>query len=431
MTLTAPEWKSLPGPERITRAVLSNGAVVLVFSNLNAPSVHIVGLLETGSVADPLGRLGLANFTAAMLSRGTRQRPFTDFHRELESMGASLAFSCGTRGTWLRGKALAEDAGTLFDLARDGLSEPSFAADYVERTRKQLLAGLAIRDQDTDEAASLLFDETLFPGHPYAHPTDGFSPDIQAITRADLLAFHNGFYRPQGMLIAVSGALETGRAVELAENTFGSWKKTGGQSQAIPSLPPAPAGIIRRHRFIAEKSQADLIMGTLSPARLSEDYLPVMVGNNILGQFGLMGRIGASVRSKAGLAYHASSNITGWQDAGTWEFGAGCDPKNLEKTIRLIRREIKRFVSERVTSEELNDTQSHLVGRLPLSLESNAGLASALINMERFNLGLDYYQRYPEMIQKVSTDQILESARCYLHPDRLVIASAGPGEDIP
>ena len=430
MTMTAPAWKSLPGPERITRALLSNGAVVLVFSNFNAPSVHLIGVLEAGSVSDPPGKLGLANFAAAMLSRGTRSRSFAEFHRELESIGASLAFSCGTRGTWLRGKALAEDAGTLFELACDGLSQPSFAVDYVERTRKQLLASLAIRDQDTDEVASLLFDEVLFPSHPYAQPTDGFSADIQAITREDLLKFHQSFYRPQYLLIAVSGALEAGRAVELAEQTFGSWDVAGSQNQAIPPLPPAPVGIIRRHRFIAEKSQSDLIMGTLGPARQSDDYLPATVGNNILGQFGLMGRIGASVRSKAGLAYHASSSITSWQDAGTWEFSAGCNPKNLEKTIRLIRREIKRFVSERVTGEELNDTQSHLVGRLPLSLESNAGLASALINMERFKLGLDYYQRYPEMVQKVSADQILESARRYLHPDRLVVASAGPGEDI-
>ncbi len=431
MNSTAPEWKNLPGPDRITRTVLPNGAVLLVFSNFNAPSVHLVGLLEVGSIADPPGKLGLANFTAAMLSRGTHRRAFADFHRELESRGASLVYSCGSRDTWLRGKALAEDAGMLFDLASDGLSQPVFAPDYLERTRKQLLAGLAIRDQDTDEVASLLFDQALFAGHPYGQPTDGFSADIQAISREDLLSFHTRTYRPQGMLIAVSGALEAVQALELAEKTFGAWpSKQAGATDSLPALPEPPVGIIRRHRFIEEKSQTDLILGTLGPARISEDFFPAFVGNNILGQFGLMGRIGASVRSKSGLAYHASSSLTGWQDVGTWEFSAGTNPQHLEKTIRLIRREIKRFVSSPVTPAELSDSQSHLIGRLPLSLESNAGLAGALIHMERYALGLDYYQRYPALIQSVSAERILESARRYLHPDRLVIASAGPGEDI-
>jgi len=430
MNTIVPEWKNLLAPQHITRAVLSNGVVVLIYSNFNAPSVYLVGMFESGSFTDPPGKLGLANFTVAMLSRGTQTRSFVDFHRALESRGASLSYSCGTRNSWLRGKALADDASLLFELACDGLSHPSFTPDYMERTRTQLLAGLAIRDQDSAEVAALLFDEALFAGHPYGQPSDGFSADIQAITRDDLLSFHERFFYPYGMLIAISGALDASRALELAEKTFGAWSKPGVPNQTIPPLPPAPAAIVRRHRFIAEKSQTDLIMGTLGPARHSPDYMPAMVGNNILGQFGLMGRIGASVRSKAGLAYHASSSLTGWENTGTWEFNAGCEPGNLDKTIHLIRQEIKRFVKTRVTPVELSDSQSHLIGSLPLSLESNAGLANALINMERFNLGLDYYQRYPQIIQAITSDHILEAARRYLHPDQLVVASAGPGDDI-
>ena len=143
-----------------------------------------------------------------------------------------------------------------------------------------------------------------------------------------------------------------------------------------------------------------------------------------------MGRIGASVRSRSGLAYHASSSITAWQDSGTWEITAGTNAENLDKTIELIQVEIKRFVESPVTQEELEDSQSNLVGRLPLSLESNAGIANAILNMERFQLGLDYYQRYAETIQSISADDILNVARKYLAPDRLVIASAGPGDDI-
>ena len=425
-----PNWKNLPGPESITRTVLPNGIVLLVFSNFNAPSVQLIGMLEAGSAFDPPGQLGLANFTASMLSRGTHRRAFIDFHRELESRAASLAYTCGTRGIWLRGKALAEDAGLLCELACDGLSNAAFTPEYVERTRTQLLASLAIRDQDTDEVASLLFDQALFASHPYGQPTDGFTADIQSISRDDLLAFHARHYRPRGMLIAISGALRADQALELVERTFGAWLKEPGTQQDLPLVPVPPEHPIRRHRFIEEKSQVDLILGTLGPMRIAEDYLPAYVGNNILGQFGLMCRIGASVRSKSGLAYHASSSLSAWQDAGTWEFSAGTDPHNVEKTVQLIRREIKKFINRPVLARELSDSQSHLVGRLPLSLESNAGLATALIQIEQYQLGLDYYQRYPTMVQAVTADAIPAAARNYLHPDRPVVASVGPGADI-
>ncbi len=88
--------------------------------------------------------------------------------------------------------------------------------------------------------------------------------------------------------------------------------------------------------------------------------------------------------------------------------------------------ELGRFVSEPVSSEELSDSQANFVGRLPLSLESNHGVANALLNLERFQLGLDYYQRYPDLVKSVTPGQILEVARHYLDPAKLVIISSGP-----
>jgi zinc protease len=139
----------------------------------------------------------------------------------------------------------------------------------------------------------------------------------------------------------------------------------------------------------------------------------------------MFGRIGESVREKSGLAYHASSSLSGGIGPGPWLFIAGVDPKNIENVIALIRQEVARFVSEPVTSEELTDSQANYIGRLPLSLESNAGVASALLNLERYTLGLDYYQRYPDLIRAITPAEILETAQRYLHPDRLAIATAG------
>ena len=419
------QYKNLPGPESIRRFEFRNGITLLVYNNSDTRSVYAVGLMACGSTNDPSDKLGLAHFTATMLTRGTKKRDFPAYHQILEDRGANLSFSCGARYTWFRGKSLAEDIEMLVDLAADSLMNPSFHAIYIERLRKQLIAGLAIRDQDATDTSSMLFDSLLFPDHPYGNPVDGSIESVSAITRDDIEKFQSGFYKPQGTVIAVTGAVDPESIRGMVEKYFSGWDGVSREISNYPPIPDPPKQIIRQHIPLEDKSQANLVMGTFGPRRTAEEYLSAYLGNNILGQFGLMGRIGERVRSRSGLAYYASSSLSGWSDGGAWEFSAGTNPDNLDKTIGLIRDEIKRFIDSLVTDTELEDSRSHLIGRLPLSLESNAGLANAILTIERFNLGLDYYQRYTELLQAITASQILDTARKYLHPDRLVIASAG------
>ena len=423
--------QNFPGPDTIGRFCLPNGMTLLTFNNPGVQSVNLIGLLENGARLDAPDKLGTAHFTASMLSRGTTAISFAEYHDILESRGASLSFSSGTHQTWFRGKGLAEDLGILLTLTADSLRRPVFAPDYLERMRQQLLAGLAIREQDTSDISSLLFDQALFPNHPYGNPVDGTIETITAITRQDIVDYHARYFNPAEVILVIAGALNGVNVQALVEGCFADWFNTSSQVPAPPPIPPAPASETRVHRFIEDKSQCDLILGTFGPSRASGDYLPAYLGNNILGQFGLMGRIGESVRSKSGLAYHAASSLNAWTDGGSWEFSAGLNPENLEKVIRLIKDEIRRYIDAPVTPDELDDSQSNLVGRLPLSLETSAGIASAILTMERFELGLDYYQRYGELIRAISAQDIQETAQRYLHPDKLVIASAGTGADIP
>jgi zinc protease len=92
----------------------------------------------------------------------------------------------------------------------------------------------------------------------------------------------------------------------------------------------------------------------------------------------------------------------------------------------LICKEIARFVEKGITAEELADSQSNFIGRLPLSLESNSGVASALLNIERYDLGLDYFRRYPDMVRAIMPENVMTAVRKFLDPERLAIAIAGP-----
>jgi zinc protease len=416
---------SLPGPDNIIRRELPNGIVVLFRPNPNSLSVVLTGYLPAGAIFEPDEKLGLAGFTALSLMRGTQLHNFQQIYDALESSGASMGLDGGTHSISFYGHALAEDLELLTGTLAEVLRQPIFPVEQVERLRSQLLTSLAIRAQETSQMASLTFDELVYAGHPYRRPEDGNVETVSAITREDLLEFHNNYFGPHGMVVSIVGGVDPQKALDSVSKYLVDWENPAQPDQpALPPLKPLSETITRQVN-IPGKSEADIVMGVAGPPRKSTDFLAGSIGNNILGQFGMYGRIGESVRERSGLAYHASSSLSGGIGPGPWLFLAGVNPKNVEKVIDLIRQEIRRFIHEPVSSEELADSQANYIGRLPLSLESNNGVASAMLNLERFGLGLDYYQRYPDLIRAITPEAILETAQRYLDPDRLAIATAG------
>lgn len=274
--------------------------------------------------------------------------------------------------------------------------------------------------------ASMVFDAILFKDHPYSRPEDGHPETIQAIKRDDLVKFHRDLYGPRGMVIAIVGAVKAEEAVRHVKRALGGWQ-VKGQKDALelPELKLLKKTVSKQYR-IAGKSQSDLVIGTNGPRRRDPEFMATSLGNNILGQFGMMGRIGDVVREKAGLAYYASSSLSAGTGPGSWEVSAGVNPQNVKKASGLIQDELKRFVQEGVTEIELADSKANYIGRLPISLESNGGVAGALLNIERHNLGLDYYRRYPILVNEVSREDVLQAARKFIDPNRLAIAVAGP-----
>lgn len=303
---------------------------------------------------------------------------------------------------------------------------PLFPKVEVEKLRAQLLTGLAIRAQDTADMASLTFDKILFKDHPYSRPEDGYPETIMSIKRSDLVKFHRDNYGPGGMVIAIVGAVTPEQAVKQVKRALGGWQARGQKAAgSLPELKLLKKTVSKHHR-IPGKSQSDLVIGTNGPRRRDPEYMSASLGNNILGQFGMMGRIGEVVREKSGLAYYAYSSLSAGTGPGSWEVSAGVNPQNVSRARQLIQDEMDRFIQEGVTEEELADSKANFIGRLPLSLESNSGVANALLNIERHQLGLDYYRRYPDLVNQVTREDVLSTARKFINLNRLAIAVAGP-----
>ena len=226
---------SLPGPHNITRLELANGIVVLSRANPASASVVLTGSLPAGSLYDPDEKLGLAGFCASALMRGTAQHSFSEIYDILESAGASLGFSGGTHSVSFSGRSLAEDLEVLLELLAGALQRPVFPEAHVERLRAQILTALSIRDQDTAEVASLIFDQLVYRDHPYRRPEDGYPETARVIQRDDLIDFHRTIYGPRGMVLAIVGGIDPAQAVEMVQKAFADWRNPSAAGNSGPS----------------------------------------------------------------------------------------------------------------------------------------------------------------------------------------------------
>jgi zinc protease len=423
----SPSTSALPGPDTVTRIVLDNGLIVLVRENHAAPVTVIDGYLPTGAIHDPLGKSGLSSFVANMLTRGSTKYDFDTFNAIIEGVGASMAAGAEEHNTSFGATSLSEDLTTMLQVLADILRRPLFPQPHIQRLRSQKLVQIQERDEDTQEVAAMRFYEMIYPDHPYGRSNLGYTQTINAIERADLEAFHAAHYSPQGAILVVVGDVEANAAVDLIQEHFGDWQGPP-PNQSVQPIPPF-GEVHSQSTLIPGKTQSDIFLGYAAVPRHHPDYFPLRVANTILGRFGMMGRLGESVREEQGLAYYVYSSQEAGPVTGLWYAAAGVNSANVEQAIDSIQAEFIRLAKERVSDEELADTQAYLTGIVPLQLETNEGVASTLLNIEWNGLGLDFLHHYNELICAVTTEDVQRVAQSYLRPDAYALSVAGPATE--
>jgi zinc protease len=419
---------SYPGAESIYRRKLPNGITVLGYENPTSESIVVEGLIRAGSLAESREQAGTANFTADMLMRGTENRSFEQIYEAIESVGASLGFGSGRHVTEFSSTCLVEDIDLVLELLADSIRRPTFPADQIEPVRGEIMTGLHIRANDTRFRASQAFRELLYPGHPYSQTVDGYLESVANISAGDISSYHHDYIGPSGMILTLVGSLDFQQLLEKVEAVFGDWQKP---VQEMPLAPDAerPADIVRKFVPMPDKSQSDIVLGLPGPRRSAPDYLEASIANTILGVFGMMGRLGQTVREEQGLAYYAYSRLQGGLGPSPWSVSTGVAPQNVEKAISSVIDEIERLLKEPIPIEELDDTKAFRTGSLPVGLETNDGLAGVITDIEFYGLGLDYLQELPDRINGMTVDTVQRAVGNYLSVDQLAIAVAGPDQE--
>ena len=418
---------SIPSASSIHRAQLENGLTLLVYENPAVRSVNIMGSLHAGSLYESPEKSGLASLTALALMTGTKSRSFDEIHSGLEDIGAEFGIRGYVHKIGLYGKALAEDLPRLLDIANDALRQPVFPEGHLERLRGERLTWLQYSSFNTRYRAAKAMREALYPPpHPYHCGTYGDEETTANISREDLVGYRETHFGPRGMILVIVGAVQADEVIQQAGELFGDWQNPHQPAVRGVAEPKGLTGGARRFVFVPGKTQSDIKMGAVGPSRYAEDYLPAQLANSILGEFGMMGRIGKSVREEKGLAYYAFSQLGGGHGPDPWSVVAGVNPDNVDLAVDSIMAEIERLISEVASDDDLADNQSYFTGRLPLRLESNEGIAAHIHGMESYGLGLNYLAEYKDRIYGISKDDLLKAAQNYLKPDKMVIAIAGP-----
>ena len=409
------------------RTVLPNGIVVLAQPRPDDGAVDGTIRMRAGHVATGETTPGLPSVMATMLTRGTENRSFDEFNNEVDTLAASFGASASRGSIDVGWHSLAEDLDQVLDLAGDVIFNPTFPTEELDKIRPQILTGIEEQEQDTGSMAGRAMNELLYPeDHPYRVRSGGTRESIAAMTREQLADYHQQWLGPSVTTIAITGGVKNlDDAVQRIERVFGIWQRDLPEPKSAPGIEPI-AATERAFKAIEGKSQSDITIGLPTLPRAHEDYYALQVANLILGQLGLMGRLGGEVRDKQGMAYYVYSSLRGGIENSLWTSRAGVDPGNVDKALEGIVTELRRIREEPVTDQEFADAKSYMIGSLPLGLESLGGVTELLLTLERFDLGLDYIERYPEIITAITKDDILRAAKTHLDPDRLAIGISGP-----
>jgi len=422
---------------RPQRWVLSNGLTVLQQENPTSSAVTISLCLAAGSAFETAATAGLSGFCAAMLKRGTDKRSKTQIGEHLDFTGALLSAGAARHTSSVGAKARAADFESTLELLAECATLPSFPAAEVEKLRGDILTAIQEDRDDTRQTVVDLLRAAIYPPeHPYAWRLVGTEESIQAIERDQLAAFHRTHYGPAGGALVIVGAVDAERVRAAVESSLGGWVSStgaqgpdgGGLPAALPNIADVP-GLATRETVVhtmSNKAQADVAIGHPGLRRLDDDYYAAMVMNMILGSFAMGGRLGRIIREEKGMSYYTYSSFGAGVGPGPFVVRAGVHPSNVDVAVECALEEMERIRREPVTDDELSDAKSAIVRSLPRQLENNEGMAGALHSMEQYRLGLDYLDRFPDLIGGVTVEQVLDVAARRLQPERCVVAVAGP-----
>jgi zinc protease len=401
------------------RIVTDNGMTVLIQEAHSLPVVNIQVIIKAGSIRDPEDKAGLAHLTAALLDEGTATRSSVQIADAIDFIGGDLSSDAGDDYASASLRVLKKDLPTGLELLSDILIHPSFPEPELERKRQETLGELVAQEDEPEEVADKAFDEVVFGPNPYHRPAEGTPQTLPAIRREDVVQFYDDLYRPNNTIMAIVGDITETEVREWLKTYFGAWEKRPVSPPAVAPAVPLPRPVVKL--IDKDLTQANIVMGHLGIARENPDYYAITVMNYILGGGGFSSRLMKDLRDNQGLAYSIGSHFQASIYPGSFSVSLQTRNAAAQRAIDGVLSEIRRIRTTPVTDREMEETKAFLIGSFPLRLDTSSKIANFLAQVEFYDLGLDYAERYPKLIGSVKKADVQRVAQKYLDPDHLAL----------
>lgn len=404
LAAVAPARAQAPRVER-----LENGFTVIVRENPLAPVVALSLLVKVGTKWERPAQAGISNFLHAVMVKGTTQRSGSQLAEEIAAMGGKISASGDTDFSEIKSSALARFWKPLLTLTAELAVSPQLSADEVAGERDWLLSRIQRR---RDNARARAFDElyaALYTPHPYGVPALGTAASLPQIDHAALVQHYRTYYRPERMVLSVSGQVPGADVVAEARRLFGTMARGSATDPALPA--PKLAG----RRLVIEQpaQQTQIVAGALAPALDHADHAAVKVLSTVLGG-GMAGRLFVELRDRRGLAYAATSYYESVPGPGALILYLGTAPDNAAKAEEGLRQEMERIRRDRVSDGELARAKNYLLGRYEMDRSTNERQAWYAGFYTVAGTGMDYPARYRRAVEAVTAADVLRAAQTYL-----------------
>lgn len=394
---------------------LPNGLKVAVVERKNVPLVTVQLLVKSGASSEDMKHAGLANLTAALLTKGTETRTATEIAEQMEFLGGSINTGAGWNNSNVIVNVMSDKLDKAMTIMADVVLNPAFKQEEIDLQKSQTLDGLTYNLKQPGFLANYVASKYSFG----EHPAGGTPSSIDGITRDDIVRFRNENYVPKNAVLIFTGDITLAGATALAEKYFGAWKSTN----ELPlgwGLPQKTKANTQAGRILVvdlpKSGQASvkylkpLDVGRVKSGVTSSIYYPASVMNSVLGG-GYSSRLNQEIRIKRGLSYGAGSGFS-WRDMAT-NFATSTQTKNesAAEVAELVLAEVRKLTDSPVSATELNPRKLVLTGNFGQTIETTGGLAAAVSDLYSFGISTAELNAYMKSVQAVGDSQIVDFAK--------------------
>ncbi len=409
---------------RITR--LENGLTIATAEMPHMASVSLGIWVGIGSRYEPERVSGISHFIEHLLFKGTKKRSAKQISQDVEGIGGYLNAFTSEENTCFYSKARHDCFDELLDVLADMLLNSTFETVEIGKERDVIKEELAMYMDQPQQYVHELLNALMWPDQPLGRSITGTEQNLDYIRRKHLVDFQHTNYIAPATLIAAAGRLKHDHVVKAIKRYTKNWPN-GKRAQFTPAVEKQTKPAIRL--FTKKTEQTQLALGIRTCPRHDERRFALRLLNAIFGE-NMSSRLFQTIREDKGIAYSVFSSNSFFEDAGDLVVSAGLDEDNLEKTLKIIVREMKKLREQPVPKAELRRACDYVIGQLELSLENSE---SQMMWVGEHMLGYGKIfdpEKVKARLNKVTVADIRQAAKQFFTPDRLNLALISPMKSV-